>query len=125
MCAKNMWGNLGELELIKTPTSILREQGSILFDATKGVLTGSPNVQPRGDQFLIDFDIVARYLNGYRYTLFTVIHGIKIYPLKLENKVHKITQSCETEERFQEVVEQILSSKETREIVRTLISQSK
>lgn len=40
MCAKNMWGNLNDIEKIKTPLGILREQASLLSESTKGILIG-------------------------------------------------------------------------------------
>ena len=125
MCAKNMWGKLDDLEPIKTPTLILKEQGTLLFNATNGVLFGKTILETAGDKFFITFDIIAQYLNEYRYTLLTVRHGLDVYPLKVGDKVHNVEYSCETEERFVEIVEHILSSTEVRKIIQTLISQSK
>ncbi len=125
MCAKNMWGKLDELEPVRTPTLILKEQGNLLRNATKGSLAGVTTLQTLGDEFLIDFDITAFYLNEYRYTLLTLRHGLDIYPLTMQDKVHDVAYSCESEEIFVQVVEQILSSTEVRKIIQTLISQSK
>ena len=82
-------------------------------------------LEASGDRFVIDFDIMARYLNEYRYTLLTVRHGLDVYPLDVGDKLHNVVYSCETEERFVEAVEHILSSSEVRKIIQTLISQSK
>ena len=125
MCAKNMWGKLDDLEPIKTPTLILKEQGDLLYGATKGTLRGITTLQTVGDEFLIGFDIKAFYLNQYQYTLLTVRHGLNVYPLTVKDKVQDKEYSCETEEAFVEAVEYILSSTEVRKIIQTLISQSK
>lgn len=125
MCAKNMWGKLDDLEPIKTPTLILKEQGELLNGATKGTLRGITTLQTVGDEFLIGFDIKAFYLNQYQYTLLTVRHGLNVYPLTVKDKVQDKEYSCETEEAFVEAVEYILSSTEVRKIIQTLISQSR
>jgi hypothetical protein len=125
MCAKNMWGKLDDLEPIKTPTQILKEQGNFLYGATKGILNTETTVQTIGNRFSIDFDIVAPYLNEYRYNLLTIGYGLDFYPLKMVDKVHNVTYECESEEHFIAVVESVLSSREVRKIIQTLISQSK
>ena len=50
MSAENMWGEINAPVNQRTPTSILREQASILSQLTKGVLIGSIEQEPTDQQ---------------------------------------------------------------------------
>ncbi|MDQ6787846.1 MAG: hypothetical protein M3033_13650 [Acidobacteriota bacterium] len=126
----DLWGEL-EVAPIKTPVSILREQGSLLEQKTKGVLTVSipSSQQASGNEarFVHSFSIRVPSLN-YTYLLFSITHKITLYPVTfigapeiLEGKSSKIAKD---EQEFLKILGQILKSQKTQSILNALLSQS-
>ena len=73
------------------PVAILKEQGSLLGQRTKNLVTGRVTTdqeagteEDRGSRhaFRYGFDLVAPAL-GYRYRLFSISHGVDFYPLTI------------------------------------------
>ena len=88
MDEKNLWGNLEEIKIVKTPTAIVKEQAAILRAKTKGILMGSV-VQvnaPKG-WFAVRLDIEVPALNYYTYSVASILHPVKLYPVRRTIKV--------------------------------------
>lgn len=49
MEAKNLWGDLGLDEVIRTPVDVLKEQATLLGTLTNGILHGEVKVHSGGD----------------------------------------------------------------------------
>ena len=126
MTTENLWGSLEEFEKIKTPLSIVREQGELLTQATQGILKGYVKVDSQGDTISFSLFIIAMQLNQYKYEVLKVQHGVKIYPVGVYNLVEPRDRwvSCPSEEIFLTKIKSILSSSETRKIIESLLSQS-
>ncbi len=126
MSTENLWGSLDDFKKIKTPLSIVREQGELLTQATQGVLRGLVRIDSEAGNFRFSLSIIAMQLNQYKYELFKVRHGIKIYPVLVQNLIKgtKTWRKCDNETSFLATIKSILSSSETRRVLESLLSQS-
>lgn len=122
MCPDNLWGKF-DLEKIKTPKAVLREQAELLSSMTKGLLQGYVDDRSRGEKFRINLGIEVPALNNYRYLILEVNYGIAFYPLEVESNIADNCYECASEEDFVDVLKQILSSDDVKNVVRGLISQ--
>lgn len=132
---KNLWGTLPEMEMTRTPYTVLLEQATLLRNMTNGLLIGkvkrrsvAPNppfvLQQRGELKLL---IVAPALDNYSYVVVTLIYPVAtLYPVTVEynNKDDKLI-TCHSEEELMPVLEAILSSERTRRIIANLLMQSR
>jgi len=128
MAAKTMWGELGNLEKVKTPAAVLREQANLLTEATGHILEGDVTVG-RGPfvawVFQASLDIVAPALNEYRYSVLEASYPMGIYPVHIRDRVHDKEYECADEKEFLARLESILSSSELRTVIATLLSESR
>lgn len=137
---RDLWGfsKLNKSDIKSMPQGILKEQADLFEKKTDGKLflrtsTRSLNIKA-DDRFGLatNFEIVAPYLDGYSYTLFTMYSmPEKDYPIALTLNSFKLNDAfidfdyeCDNEERFLEVLREILGSKETTSIVKNLYSKS-
>ncbi len=124
----DLWGDIVS-NPIKTPVSILREQGSLLEQKTDGVLTVKVTTNPNifADQsFDFSFIISVPSLN-YQYQLFSISHDISIYPVKFYVQTDIVDEEktiAKDEAEFLKTLEQILKSPKTQGILNALLSQS-
>ncbi|MCA9115787.1 MAG: hypothetical protein KDA79_11940 [Planctomycetaceae bacterium] len=126
MATKNLWGDLKDLPLMRTPRGILQEQAEILSTATEGILRGRVDerqCQDNNGALSYDLDIVVPSLNSYTYTLLTIEHPIELFPVHVYSLSFKPT-TCETEEEFEAAIENILSSSKVRQVLSSLLSQA-
>lgn len=122
------------IDEIKSPVTILKEQASLLGNKTKNVLKAEVRPTNRvGEEFSYRFFLVAPALQDYHYELFTIWHTITLYPVKFlvdseiaeEFKIGKDrTLNAHSEEKFIEILERILKSKKTVEVMQVLLAQS-
>ena len=117
----------------------------MLSKKTKGILEGKISTYTEKNAFYTSFYIVAPELDNYRCTLMRMVSGATLYPVYLcgysepENYHDGIevklpgTNSDEMPlasyvafdyDELEETVKQILSSKETADIIHSLMSQS-
>jgi len=125
MTNTNLWGNLEDLEIVKTPKDILKEQAGFLTKATKGVLVGNvEEIDSRGI-FQYDLNVEVPSLNNYVYTVLSIRHEIDLYPVHLINPSVKPPLICKNEEDFIERLGESLSSKRVKTALSRLVSQAK
>lgn len=141
--ATDLWGDFGT-EPLRTPLTILKEQGALLERKTNGILTVNVKTETLshdfyGEQsnytaFTHHFDIKSPSLN-YSYRLFSIYQPIEIFPVKFEGEAlgvksetvlrkyysHKIANN---EEEFLETLKEVLQSSKTQKIIGSLLSQS-
>ncbi len=126
MADESMWGNLESLPIIETPAIILKKQASILTDITKNVLRGYVKIDSgEGGEMYIQLYILAPSLGEYRYAVLSVSHGVNMYPASVIDNIKGEKFNCDNKDTLLNVLKLILSSKEIRNIVASLISQSK
>src|SRR5437867_12980616 len=83
MANDNLWGNLDDLAVAKTPVSILREQAEILSQSTKGTLLGvvASSNSTWGGAIARDLRVRVPAMNNYTATLIKIHHPITMYPM--------------------------------------------
>lgn len=127
--AKNLWGNLDDIEPQRTPTTVLKEQASELTEATKGVLRGSVESGMRYGRFAASLAVVAPALNDYEFTVAEVSHNLDLYPARLvadwDKGQREAGVECGSEAELEEALAQILTSERVRKAITSLIAQSK
>lgn len=124
---KSLWGDLSQPTIVRTPFTILKEQASILSEATSGLLVGDVwRFQDHGQQNAVSnliLRIVAPSLDNYHYSILEVTHDIKLYPLTLNSlTTNSYEEQCDSEEAFEKALGEILSSPEVRKIISALLS---
>lgn len=121
---KNLWGNLENIEKVKTPIGILREQGALLTDATSGILEGTVTLKKSYETIYANLYIVAPALDNYSYEIVNLSYSPKqLYPVRVGSTFLDKYEECKSEETFCKVLEKILSSTEASKIIQSLISQ--
>jgi hypothetical protein len=126
MSGENMWGEIEAPVNQRTPTSILREQASILSQLTRGVLIGSIEQEPTKNNILIyDFSITAPAINNHKFLILTLQYSITIYPLTLTDHTTHVQRQCLNEEVFTSTLKSVLSSVQVRRVISALLIQSR
>lgn len=137
----DLWPELSVAEKIKAPISIFREQASLLGQKTKNLVTAEVEKPRKYDErFNYSFDLVAPTLDNYHYRLFTVEHGIDLYPLRLYLDTDIIEElknqisinadadgyfvSAENEDELIKQLRLVFGSKRTRHLVKALLAQA-
>jgi hypothetical protein len=143
----DLWPDGIEQTRIRSPVTILREQGSLLGRKTKNLVQGEvlESASTKENQLVYSFFLVAPALSHYRYKLLTTYHDAGLYPVQVDvedgimeevdsqfeieigdNNGHltAITLEASSEENFLELLRQIFRSKKVKQVVTGLLSQS-
>lgn len=132
----NLWpDNIGSGSTkMKPPVAILREQASLLGERTQNMVTASVNsVQgPSARPFRSGFMLLAPALGNYAYRLFSIEHGIELYPvvldvdddilMELPSQSRPVQANSEAE--FLDLLRRIFASRKTRQIIDVMLAQS-
>ncbi len=123
----DLWGDI-ITEPVRTPLSILKEQGAFLERKTNGILTAEIRSTSKGGAFTHAFYLKSPSLN-YSYMLFDVDHALTLYPATLsvfddEENFDEAIEDIEDEKEFIGVLKNVLQSPRTQKIISALISQS-
>lgn len=131
---ENLWPENLTVTQRKAPVTILREQASLLGEATQNIVKA--NVISTGGSdtmFLYTFLIVAPTFDNYHYKLFTIRHGIDLYPVTIsldEAIAAELDIGSEkemlagSEAEFIERLKAIFHSKRTVSIIQAIVAQS-
>lgn len=125
MPTESLWGDLPTSSDIKPPVVILREQATILSEATNKVLIGDVSVTKEGPTVTSQLYIQAPALDNYIYIVLYVRHDIMLYPLKVIELATGVRYECADESQFRDALKQVLSSPSVHRVVASLIAQSK
>lgn len=125
--------DLADIEPISVPSAILMEQADVLRRKTYSVLEGSIHNSRESD--MDDDDLIWHFLIycpilKYSFELFHIYHSVELYPLRLWCEDPEISHGATTinidsEEEFKNILRRIFSSKRTKRILVSLISQAK
>ena len=125
MASKNLWGNLSNLPIVRSPKAFLQEQADCLTKETGGTLVGDIDAsQSSRGGFAYDLDIQVPALNNYVYTVLRIAHDVKLYPLTVHSAHLTTSLRCEDEQEFEKAVSSILGSKDVKQILARLLSQA-
>ncbi|MEI2664047.1 hypothetical protein [Rossellomorea sp. LJF3] len=137
---KDLWGfnKLTKNDIKSLPQGILKEQAELFEKKTDDMLflkTPTRSLKYKVDEkygLATNFEIVAPYLDGYSYTLFTMYSSPENdYPVALAFDADDIDgpfassdYECKNETQFLEKLQEILSSQDTINIIKSLYSKS-
>lgn len=114
--------SFGSIE-VEIPLQILRKQAALVGPKTGNIVVGNVlrTLDEEGD-FQLSFYLVAPALDNYQYKLFSVWHGIGLYPVNTMNV--RPALKFKNAEDFKKYLRSTFASKETLNIIRSLIVQS-
>ncbi len=121
----SLWGIIpNKIPKIKTPSSILREQASMLEKMTEGLLTGIVTSRTNSNGELVhSLYIQAPLLADYSHLLLSVVHGSPTFPLRLEFNGRKIPQ-IKSLELFERALTGVLKNPATVQVINDLLQAS-
>jgi hypothetical protein len=143
----DLWPDGIEETRVRSPVTILREQGSLLGQKTKNLVQGEVFESALNDKnfFSFSFFLVAPALSNYRYKLLTIYHDIGLYPVEIavedqimlgidsrfkytgkdvSNGSMKVYLKSASEEDFLELLRAVFRSEKTIRVITSLLSQS-
>lgn len=124
MARKNLWGEMPDISSIRTPHEILLDQGEYLVDETDGLLNFSIERKQKNTLFSYDFWIMVPSID-YKYLLLRITHDIKLFPAILSCEQSGEEYTSNNQDEFEEDLGTILSSEETRILLRSLMAQAR
>jgi len=121
----DLWGEIVP-EAVRTPLAVLREQAALLGPKTKNLIeaTVTTSRDRFQDEFVHHFNLVVPTLDDYTYELFTVTHGITLYPVVIPGGFSTLARPLRSEEEFIGWLRQELSSPKTKGIISNLLAQA-
>lgn len=124
MTGKNLWGEMPDISSIRTPHEILFEQGEYLVEVTEGLLNFSIERKQKNTLFSYEFWIMVPSIN-YKYSLLRIAHDIKLFPAILSCEQSGEEYTANNQSEFEDDLGTILSSEETRILLRSLMAQAR
>jgi hypothetical protein len=125
----NFWGDLPDVQNIKTPVTLLREQAGILTELTSGVLVAEVSMRDMSEYswaFGHDLNIRVPAMGDYRITVLSVFQPLKMYPLDAFNRISENSAShIQSYEQFEAWLKKSLSEPEVRNVIASLLAQLK
>ena|SRR2546425_151786 len=131
---KSLWGELPKAEALRAPKVVLQEQADILYESTEGQLRGRIDTSTSPpDKIIHEFFVVAPYVNDYSVNILDVYHGALAYPAKVKNNIAKgpgllgfiPDYECNNVEELEKALALILQSKVVRNVISSLLAQSR
>jgi hypothetical protein len=111
---------------VVTPVAVLREQAALLGEKTGGLVLGEVKSDATTDGlFIHQFFLTVPALGGYRYELLRVLHPLQIVPIELYFGPRGGNMAFSTVETFIDELKQLLQSRETANVIRTLVAQAR
>ena len=143
--SKDLWSGVDFDIETETPVGLLKEQATMLSQKTNGLLKGELAISTEYSIIYNTFSIIAPKLDSYRCALIKVVSGPAMYPayvydysgvdygegilVKLSGTdrydIPRASFVVSDYVQFESAVRKILSSKETMDIIRSLMSQLK
>ncbi len=123
MSMKSLWGEIPNIEDIKTPSSMLAEQGKMLSEVTNGRLQGQVKKIQSNNMFTYELSVVVPALANYSQKILKVVHDLTIYPVMLSHEQSGKEYTAKNDIEFMEYLGEILSSDENRLIISGLNAQ--
>ena len=122
--AQSLW-TIPDVNNLRLPVTVLKEQASALSQQTKGVLVGELRTVPTNSQDSVQYslDIVVPTLNNYRYRVLTMAQPLALYPLTV------IGSGCQSftarnEQELSVALQRIFNSDYTQRVLASLIAQA-
>lgn len=123
MTLKNLWCDIPDISDIKTPSSMLTEQGEALAEMTGGRLRGKIKKAQNNNLFTYELCVEVPVLANYSQKIVKVVHDLSIYPTNLYHEQSGKEYTANNDAQFMAHLGTILSSDETRLIIAGLNAQ--
>ena len=125
MSNENFWGDLSELEIVRTPKNILMEQANFLTNATGGLLIGQVDDERTSvPHFRYSLEVRVPGLNNYIFTILAIDHSLELYPVEVYLTFKRETLTmCSNQNEFESLLKENLASKDVKLILSRLLSQ--
>ena len=140
---QDLWPEKIEYPVIDAPVAILMRQAVALGKKTGNVVEGRvEQTRTHPDRFGYSFSIVGPLLGDYSYRLFTIAHGVELYPVEIgaepaimveiarktesqpREKDHRGAAIAETQDEFENILRAIFAASKTQNVVGAIIKQS-
>src|SRR5437660_1671172 len=123
MPATDYWPDFQTPEAIGSPVFLLKEQAAKLQQKTKGLVCAGlrPASAPDGS-FWVGFDLYSPALGEYTYLLFEVTYPPQFFPVTLT--AGDEVRTAQTLDQFRALLESILRSPRTKQIVEAIMAQA-
>ncbi len=143
---KNLWPESFEENNTESAKNLFEEQAKLLTKITKGVVFAEVEemayneamLSNMKDDFSFNFNIKAKFLEGYSFKVLSFCHDITFYPVKLKldsNIANELgignpfsdtkIESIESPEKLQNFVGKILNSDRIKKVIGSIIKLSK
>ena len=120
MAVQDLWGNL-QLEAVRTPLVILREQAAALGPKTKNLVEAQVTTSTLTGKFRHRLELVVPTFDDYQYDLLTLTHDIELYPVRLDYPADiALTRVVSSEDELNGALQKALSSTHTQQIISRL-----
>jgi hypothetical protein len=123
MSTKSLWCSIPDIDSIKTPSSMLAEQGEMLSEVTNGRLQCRIKKTQNNNMFTYELLIVVPALANYSQKILRVVHDLSIYPVTLYHEQSGEEYTATNDAQFMAHLGEILSSDENRLIIAGLNAQ--
>jgi len=120
---RDLWpADIDDFDVV-APVTILKDQAARLRDHTRRLITAGVVSTGSADHFNHGFYIRARALR-YEHLLFTVTHGIELYPLTVVFEgLPQGEATAHSEEEFVGVLATVLGHPVTQRLIKSLMAQ--
>lgn len=124
MAIESFW-KIPDISAIKTPLSVLREQGEALAEQTNGILLGYVDTtNASNNSILISMYIIVPTMNRYTIKLLSYYQPLALYPGRFLDEVSNIAYDVSNEGEFNLVLKKIITSDKVVSIISSLLSQA-
>ena len=127
MTEQNLWGDLTEIDIVRTPAMILQEQAALLGQLTNEVLNGlvrRDSLVPE-NKFNMALYIVAPALSRYRFKVLELSYRVdEAYPVVVRDSIGGYKVEVHDEAELIEILKALLTSESVKRVISTLISES-
>jgi len=127
MPSEDLWGELPGADATVKPSTLLREQASLLGAKTKNLIEGEVREYFTGDPELIGFRffINCPAVGNYRYHVLTLTHPLlHVFPAKVQDHAHGREHQAANEEELRSVLKGIFTSGQVRRVIAALLREA-
>lgn len=122
MKATDFWPEFQAPESVNSPVYLLKELASALSQKTKGVSAGLRPASAPDGSFWVGFDLYSPALGEYTFHLFEVTYPPQFFPVTLSGA--NGPQTAQTPDQFKNLLETILRSPRTKQVVEAIMAQA-
>jgi hypothetical protein len=123
---RNFWPELGAQKM-DVPKALMVEQANFFNEMTKNVLVAKVRTRTAFEGtislFYHEFDISVPSLGNYTFTLFTVKHGIDLFPVEIYFDLNGDNMGEFEASEFDAALKSILTNKRTVDAINGLLAQ--